>query len=275
MPSTVGAEAGQAVPRVLIVEDDPNDRQWIARTLGTAGYEVEAVATGAEANERCAKHRYDAITLDLLLPDMHGREILRSIRASGPNTETPVVIVTVVADSGAGIGFHVYDVLVKPVTGEGLLTALGRARVEAEERRPILVVDDDPRDAKLAKRILEDAGYRVVSCADGEQALETATATNPALILLDLVMPRLDGIAFLERFRATTDGRNVPVIVWTAHDLSAADRDKIRSSAQALVMKSATAASLIAELGTLVPIRTAPAAAPQAISSSASELPAS
>ncbi len=256
VPEPVGepAAVGTGAPRLLVVEDDKNDRTWIVQTLADAGYAVEAVATGAEALARCRQQPYDAVTLDLLLPDMHGRDVLRAIRAEGPNRETPVVIVTVVIDKGVAAGFHVHDVLIKPVQTDDLLGSLARAKVSPHEARPILVVDDDPKARKLAERALKDAGYRALCVAGAEEGLEVAAQTPPAAVVLDLLMPGMDGFGFLKRFRATAVGRRTPVIVWTVKDLTRQERQQLRAATQGLVLKGEGPAALLAELRDLIPL---------------------
>jgi CheY-like chemotaxis protein len=221
--------------------------------LADAGYAVEAVATGADALARCSQVPYAAITLDLLLPDMHGHEVLGQIRGEGPNRDTPVIITTVVVDKGVAAGFHVQDVLTKPIAADDLLRALTRANVNRGEPRPILVVDDDPRARKLAERSLTDAGYRVRVAANGAEGLEAAVEALPAAVVLDLMMPGVDGFGFLRRFRATALGRQVPVIVWTVKDLTRAEEALLRDAAQGLVQKGEGADLLLAELQELAP----------------------
>ncbi len=111
-------------PAVLVVEDDPREREWLVATLSGAGYGVDAVATGAEAIERGRQRHYDAITLDLLLPDANGRDVLTALRAEGRNADTPVVVVTVVAENAALAGFNIQRILTKPVSDGELLAAL-------------------------------------------------------------------------------------------------------------------------------------------------------
>jgi PAS domain S-box-containing protein len=254
---------GTGAPRLLVVEDAKNDRTWIVQTLADAGYAVEAVATGAEALARCRQQPYDAITLDLLLPDMHGRDVLGAIRAEGPNRDTPVVIVTVVTDKGVAAGFHVHDILIKPVQAEDLLGSLARAEVAPNEARPILVVDDDPKARKLAERALKDSGYHPLCVAGAEAGLEAAAQTPPAAVVLDLLMPGMDGFGFLKRFRATAVGRRTPVIVWTVKDLTRKEREQLRAATQGLVLKGEGTAALLAELRDLVPLPPAPTPVPE------------
>jgi len=126
-PAVVAAPHPDA-PTVLVVEDDPQDRAWLVRELAGAGYGVETAATGGEALERCRRRTFDAVTLDLLLPDVAGFDLLHAIHATGPNREVPVIVVTVVAESVAA-GFPVQDALTKPVRREQLLASLARAGV--------------------------------------------------------------------------------------------------------------------------------------------------
>ena len=243
----------KAAVRVLVIEDDPKDRTWIMRTLTQAGYAVESVATGAKALVRCQEEQFDAITLDLLLPDMNGREVLKAIRASGLNRETPVVIVTVAADKGIGVGFHLHDILQKPVRKDDLLASLKRAQVAPNGSRPILVVDDNEQELKVAEAILTKLGYRVVCRSDTEGALHAASAETPAAVVLDLLMPVLDGFEFLKRFRSDPLTRRTPVIVWTVKDLTRKEQEALKAAAQAVVQKSEGTAALLEELKACAP----------------------
>jgi CheY-like chemotaxis protein len=251
--------AGQ--PRVFVVEDDPNDRAWLVGTLGRAGCAVESVATGREAVARCRMQRFDAITLDLLLPDTSGRQLLEALRSEGANRDTPVIVVTVIAEKGIATGFPIHDMLAKPVTGEELLASLTRARVRPDAARPILVVDDNRENLKLAEATLQQLGYRAVCHASARAALRAAQREAPGAIVLDLVMPDLDGFQFLRRLRRSAAGRRTPVIVWSAQALTPAQRRQLQASAQTIVSKSSRATALITEPRAHVPVVPRPAAA--------------
>jgi PAS domain S-box-containing protein len=118
---------------ILVIEDDATDRDWLYRTLTGAGYGVETAATGAEGLRLGRAQTFDAITLDLLLPDMSGRDVLKSLRDGGPNRDTPVIIASVVTESGIGSAFKVHDVFEKPLRSDPLLASLRRAGVSAED----------------------------------------------------------------------------------------------------------------------------------------------
>jgi len=247
-PASPSADASANPPTVLVIDDDARDRSWLVDTLIRAGYSVESAPTVAAALTLCRTRRFDAITLDLLLPDGSGLEVLRSLRADGPNRETPVIVVTVVAEKGAAAGFHVHDVLTKPVVVDHLLASLRRARLAPDSARPILVIDDDARALKLAGKTLQQLGYRSVCRSDAKGALQAARESQPAAVILDLVMPEIDGFEFLRRFRRTAGGRRTPVIVWTVKDLTRKERERLEASAQAIVSKSDGAAGLVDEL---------------------------
>jgi len=235
-------------PLVLVVEDEAKDRAWLVGELSQAGYVVEGVATGSEALVRCRERHYDAIMLDMMLPDMSGRAVLGKIRERGLNIETPVVIVTVLAHKGMGVGYEVGDILAKPVSKGDILTALKRCGVEPDTRQPILVVDDDESVLKLADKALRDLGYRPVCRQDATSALRAASNEPPAAVVLDLVMPHINGFEFLRRFRSSQPGQRTPVIVWTSKDLTEAERGYLQSAADSVVTKSEAADELLREL---------------------------
>jgi CheY-like chemotaxis protein len=229
------------------------DRNWLGVTLSGAGYAVETASSGEKALRLCREKAFDAITLDILLPDISGQEVLKAIRGDGPNRETPVILVTIVAERGIAAGFQVHDIFHKPFRGEDLLSSLERASVSPGGSRPILVVDDDPAALKLAEKTLAGLGYRAICRAGGRAGLEAASEDSPAAVILDLVMPDMDGVEFLERFRATSAGRRTPIIVWTVKDLTAGERRSLEVSVQAIVSKGSGTAALIEELRSCAP----------------------
>jgi CheY-like chemotaxis protein len=240
-------------PTVLVIEDEPADAEWLVRTLTDAGYAADLVTRGADALERCRHHVYDAITLDLLLPDLSGLDVLQGIRTDGKNMDTPVVVVTVVAERQAVAGFPVEEVLVKPVDDVGLVTALARAGVTPASGARVVVVDDDEATVKLIEKTLRDLGYLPQCFLDADLALAAVVSSPPAAIVLDLLMPRTDGFEFLRRLRASPVGRRLPVLVWTVKDLTEEERARLLSAAQAVLQKTADGqAQLLRELRTFV-----------------------
>jgi CheY-like chemotaxis protein/anti-sigma regulatory factor (Ser/Thr protein kinase) len=212
---------GHGAHTILVIEDNPADQERLVRMLSEAAYQVETVSTGAEALARARERRYDALVLDLLLPDMHGRDVLRAVRR-GPNRNTPVVVVTVVTDKAVLASCRVDDLLCKPVQARDLVAALRRATVTPGADRPVLVLDDDPETLRRMERALADLGYRALCVSNATDALARALLDPPAAVLVDLTKGELGGFAFLSQLRDTPAGRSVPIIGSTLKDLPAA-----------------------------------------------------
>jgi signal transduction histidine kinase/DNA-binding response OmpR family regulator len=246
--------APEGAPTILVIEDEASDRERLAAVLVGAGFAVETAETGAEAIERCTARSYDAITLDLLLPDMTGLEVLQRLRTSR-NRNVPVVVITVVAERGAVAGFAVHDILPKPLEDRALLSSLERAGILAgASGRAVLVVDDDAASLKVMSATLAQLGYEAVCEQDASKGLERAVADRPSAIVLDLIMPGMSGFEFLDRLREVVAGRDIPVIVWTSKDLTSDERAALRRSAHAIVSKGHDGnARVVAELAALFP----------------------
>lgn len=246
-----GSSAGRG--RVLVLDDDAKDRAWLTRVLEDAGYTVDAVATGADAIAMSANRHYDAVTLDMFLPDMTGLDVLAALRRSGLNRAAPAILVTVVADSNIASGVEICDFITKPAQPHQLLGALERAGV-ASPVHPVLIVDDDPAAVEVAESVLRRQGVDVAVARDGQQALALARDTTFSAVILDLVMPVVDGFEFLLEFRRLPGAALTPVVVWSSKDLTAGDRARLSTSAQAVVRKGSGAsealvAALLEQLG--------------------------
>ncbi len=245
------ADAGLPAPggaTVLVVEDDPADQATTAAVLEAAGYRVSVATTGAQAIALARAHAFDAVTLDLLLPDMSGLDVLRAIRADAKQPDVPVVVITIVTEHVSS-GFVVTDVLAKPIDGGALIAALQRVGVAPEVGETVVVVDDDLAALELMAATLERLRCRALCFDDGERALAALATERPAAIILDLVMPRMDGFEFLSRLRASPAHRQVPVLIWTMKDLSTDELRRIYSGAQGVVQKGHGASALITALG--------------------------
>jgi signal transduction histidine kinase/DNA-binding response OmpR family regulator len=226
-------------PTILVVEDSEADLQWLSQILTSAGYLVDVARTGSEALARSKTRSYAAVLLDLILPDSGGWDVLHSIRAAGVNQSTPVLVVSVVAEAGVANGFPVQDYLVKPIQAESLLNSLRRAGVFPNgPSGQIMVIDDDAAALKLARIGLHAAGYQVVCHSSSVSALHDAQRFGFSAVVLDLLMPHMDGFDFLDRFRRIATCRNTPVIVWTGKDVTTADMERLKHAAQAIALKN-------------------------------------
>jgi len=214
--------ASPGSPCVLVIEDNPADRAWLVRTLSAEGYAVETAATGEAAIARCRTRTFDAITLDVLLPDMSGWDVLRAMETGTLNDKTPVIAVTITTGERVGAGFPIHCLLTKPVSAFELLASLEHALAPAKRPGSILVVDDNPKDLKLAAEFLRQSGYDPICAGDGGKALQLAASQAIAAVVVDLSMPGMDGFEFMQRFRSTDAGRRTPVIVWTHKEIGRA-----------------------------------------------------
>ena len=251
-PPTVIGNPG--CPTVLVIEDERAEQTRLVKTLAEAGYAVETATSGREGLARFQERHFDALTLDLLLPDMNGLEVLKEIRRGATNPDVPVVVVSIVGDQGAVGAFPVHDVLVKPIEGCSLLSSLERAGVVAERPGSVLVVDDDLELLGLMQATLGHLGYSATCEQSSAAALQVAEKDRPLAIILDLIMPGMSGFEFLERFRDQPHNRDVPVIVWTAKDLSLGEEERLRGRAQAVHNKMRGGmGALLREIQRLVP----------------------
>ncbi|HTE06524.1 MAG TPA: response regulator, partial [Planctomycetota bacterium] len=244
---------GPGKPSVLVVEDDIRDRGIIVRTLVDAGYEVEVAATGAQALERWRDGAHDAITLDLLLPDMSGLDVLREIESGDGRRRAPVIVITVVTEKGAVAGFAVHDFLSKPFDGAALLASLHRAGVFPARPGDVLVVDDDPASLRLMSATMTQLGYGAACVGSGPEGLAIAQRQPPRAVVLDLMMPGMDGFEFLDLFRQIPSCRRVPVIVWSMKDLTGEERARLKASTNGILAKAGDrAVHLVEELRVLL-----------------------
>jgi DNA-binding response OmpR family regulator len=227
----------RGAPVVLVVEDRAQDEALIVTALTAAGYRVDTAATAADALAKCRQLAYDAITLDLLLPDASGLDVLRAIRKDGRNRDVPVLVITVVTDRSVLGGLSAHDILGKPLDEAAMLDSLSRAGVPAGKTGTVLVVDDDAGSSKLMSATLAQLGYSATCVSNGAEGLRVAAASPPAAVVLDLLMPEMNGFEFLETFRRLPACGEIPVIVWTSKDLSESEYERMGPAALTVLLK--------------------------------------
>jgi signal transduction histidine kinase/CheY-like chemotaxis protein/HAMP domain-containing protein len=220
---------------VLVVDDDPAARDLLTTNLRREGYRVVHARGGDEALELAGKLRPDVITLDVLMPKTDGWAVLGTLKEDPELRHIPVIMVTVAPDRSIGFSLGAADVMTKPVD-RAALTARLRQLVSREG--PILVVEDDDATRLTVRLTIEKMGLMAEEATNGRLALDwMAHNRPPALILLDLMMPEMDGFEFLERVQAREEWRHVPVVVITAKQLSGAERSMLSSRARSIVEK--------------------------------------
>jgi GAF domain-containing protein/DNA-binding response OmpR family regulator/anti-sigma regulatory factor (Ser/Thr protein kinase) len=218
---------------VLVIDDEAAVRDLMQRFLGKEGFRVVAAASGEEGLRWARELRPDAITLDVMMPGMDGWAVLSALKADPDVAEIPVIMLTIVDDRNLGYALGASDYLTKPIDRERLVTVLKQHRRD----RPVLVVDDDAEVRQLLRRMLESEGFAVVEAENGRVALERLRGESPSLILLDLMMPEMDGFEFVAELRRHEDWRAIPVVVITARDLSRDDRERLNGHVEKILQK--------------------------------------
>jgi signal transduction histidine kinase/DNA-binding response OmpR family regulator len=238
-PQEPEESAGAAT--VLVVDDDAASRRIIGSHLVREGYRVRYAGSGAEALDLARRERPDAITLDIMMPQVDGWSVLQALKADAGLASIPVVLVSLTPDRGLGFALGAAAVLGKPVDRAELAEALRVHRVPGEERT-VLIVDDDPMMLQMTQQTVERLGLRAATAGHGRAALDwLAENPPPRLILLDLLMPEMDGFEFLRVLRERPDRRDIPVLVLTAKTLDAEERAELSQIAQRVVAKGASA----------------------------------
>jgi signal transduction histidine kinase/DNA-binding response OmpR family regulator len=240
-----------AAATVLVIDDDPVVQDLMKSFLGKEGYHVVVAAGGEEGLAEARRHRPDVITLDVAMPRMDGWTVLGAIKADPKLADIPVIMLTMVDNKSMGYALGAADYMTKPLNRDRLAAILAKYS-KLRDRHPVLIVEDDPDTRAILKTALEKDGWTVEQAENGRVALERARSGVPGLILLDLMMPEMDGFTFLEEFRRLADTKSTPVIVLTAKDLTADDRKRLAGSVERIVQKGANTESLLTQVRDLV-----------------------
>jgi adenylate cyclase len=256
VPTTAKVPSVSGDPRstqtVLLVDDDPTAHELIGEMLAKEGYRIVHATNGQEAIGIARRERPDAITLDVLMPQMDGWAVLTALKGDPDLCDIPVVIVTILHERSIGFALGADGFLSKPVERSRLSSMINRLAAEARAKgRPsdtILMVDDDSGAREVGRRLLEQIGFRTAEAENGREAmtwLERHPA--PAAILLDLIMPEMDGFEFLKALRGDPTFGQTPVVVVTAKDLTPADRDILANHTAQIIFKGPDAGMEVTE----------------------------
>lgn len=235
----------------LVIDDDPAARELLARMLVRDGFRVRVAASGEEGLELARAERPDAITLDVLMPGMDGWGVLQALKADPELRDIPVVMVTLTDERSLGFALGAAAYLTKPIERTELSAVLARYRLDGGER--VLVVEDDADARSVLRHVLEKEGWTVAEAGNGREGLAEVAASRPALVLLDLLMPEMDGFEFLEALRGDPITSSVPVVVITGKTLTAEDRRRLNGGVERVLEKGGwDAAAVVAQVRTVV-----------------------
>jgi signal transduction histidine kinase/CheY-like chemotaxis protein len=228
----------------LIIDDDPAARNLIAKALAEAGLASMQAASGPEGIAVAREYRPDAIILDIIMPRQDGWSVLRTLKSDPELCTIPVILATILADRELGLSLGAVEYLTKPIDTEKLIRTIEAC---GGGNRDVLVIDDDQASREFLRRILVKRNWKVHEAGDGVRGLEMMKRLLPRLVLLDLLMPEMDGFQTLSEMQRIPELQNIPVVVVTSKDLSANELRWLRDRAVAVVNKGANSRSQLVE----------------------------
>jgi signal transduction histidine kinase/DNA-binding response OmpR family regulator len=253
--SQTGAEAQQAfegTPAVLVIDDDSTVHDLMRRFLSKEGLRMVGARSGEEGIRLARELRPAVITLDVLMPGMDGWAVLTALKTDPASADIPVIMLSIVDEKQMGYALGASDYLTKPLDWERLADVLEKYEC-SRPPCPVLIVEDDASLRELLRRRLQKEQWTVIEAENGRTGLERMAERQPDLILLDLMMPEMDGFEFLDELRKREAWRSIPVIVITAKELTTEDHRRLNGSVEKILQKGAySREELIREVRDLV-----------------------
>ena len=234
---------------ILVIDDDPNAQELMKKFLLKENYMVLQATSGHDGLDMAAKNLPDIITLDVMMPEMDGWEVLAALQNNETTKNIPVIMLTLANEPDIGYSLGATDYLTKPVDWGRLSRILEKHEIETSSQS-ILIVEDDEITREMLKKSLETNEFKVSVAKNGKEGLKRVKKAKPALILLDLMMPEMDGFEFAEELRENKEWLDIPVVVITAKDLTSEDHNRLKGNVEAIMQKgSYTKDELLSEVG--------------------------
>jgi GAF domain-containing protein/CheY-like chemotaxis protein/HAMP domain-containing protein len=241
---------------VLVIDDDETVRDLMGRFLVKEGFSVVTAANGIEGLKRAREAHPAAITLDVMMPDLDGWTVLAALKGDPGLADIPVVLVTIVDEKARGFALGATDYMVKPIDRERLASVL-RTICGDRPVPHILVIEDDEDTRLVIRQTLQRAGWSVAEAEHGRWGLDRVAERRPDVIVLDLMMPEMNGFDFLDVLRENPEWRGIPVLVLTAMELTDEDRRRLNGEVERILQKGASAREqLLDEIGRVLTIVT-------------------
>ncbi len=215
-------------PTVVVVEDDRRSFDLLRVYLEAAGARVVSAGDGEEGLDTVRRLSPAGVVLDILLPGIDGWDVLAQLKADPVTAAIPVIVVSMLDERGRGFALGATEYLVKPVGKEQLLAALYRAAAMPEQKRTVVAIDDDPLAIELVRASIEPEGWTVLGAATGQEGVALITERKPSAVLLDLLMPGMDGFEVVEALRADPNTKSIPVVILTSKSMTRQDKERLQ-----------------------------------------------
>src|SRR6266487_534615 len=230
------SEAPPGASTILVIDDDPTVHDLMRRFLTKEGFRVAIAPGGKEGLQLAKELKPDLITLDVLMAETDGWSVLTALKADPDTADIPVIILTMFDDKEMGFALGASDYMTKPINRDRLVTVL-RKHHHGHGPSQVLVIEDEPSIRQMVRRVLEKEGWVVREAENGKAGLRAVSENKPAVILLDLMMPVMNGFDFIQELRKNKDWQDIPVVILTAKDLTLEDRQQLKGNVERVYQK--------------------------------------
>jgi CheY-like chemotaxis protein len=254
LPAATNSTSGKSL--ILVVDDETSSRELLSSYLSSE-YRIAFAESGVEAVDKATQLRPDAITLDLAMPGGSGLDALVKLKKTPETANIPIIIVSIVDEEKVGFALGAADYLIKPIRKTVLMETIRKhVPIQGDDDSEILLVDDDPKSLEMLEETLRSAGYETQSVRSGARALEVLSSKLVSAVLLDLMMPGMDGFEVIQHVRGQATLADLPILVMTAKTLAPEEIALLSRETQALFQKNGSwQQQLIAEVARVVPSR--------------------
>jgi signal transduction histidine kinase/CheY-like chemotaxis protein len=224
---------------ILVIDDDSEVRYTLGQYLASKGYEVIYADNGDEGIAKAIEHQPFAITLDVMLPVKDGWTVLKELKENPDTKDIPVILISIMGEKNAGYGLGAFEYFVKPISSDKLISAMTKLEGLAKRRiQKIVLVDDDELEFEKFRKEFKDEQVRIEYIQDSELAFNKIAEVQPDLIILDLLMPKLDGVTLSYKLRSSNQTKHIPIIISTAKDLTDEEKKSLTDVVEDITVKS-------------------------------------